>query len=141
MPTTHVSLYRALRAPNLPDLCALFVSRGLDVGDDPGGFAPSAGVPLTRGGGAYFSTEESYALALAATRRYRCGIVVATLRVSDFGTLCGTNAILPDPLLPGVGVRIQPAGFVAFNEATGQPRGWRACFPPGSALQSGAQVP
>lgn len=140
-PPAPVLLFRALRAPNVPNLGPLFVARGLAVSDDPGGFRPSAGVSVARGGGAYFALEEAYTLALAATRRYRRGVVTATLAASDFAALCTSGGILPDPLLPGVGVRVQPEAFGAFNGATNPGRGRRTYAPTGATLPSGAVVP
>lgn len=118
-----------------------FAKRGLAEADDEDRYRPAPGVPLSRGGGAYFTTDERYALVLAATRRYRRGVVVAELAATSFDTLRANGDILPDPLLPAHGWRVLPRGFGAFNLATSLPAGRRRYLGPGALLPGGRAVP
>jgi hypothetical protein len=78
-----ITLYRDLRRGLLHG--EPFSRRGLDVADDPDGYRPAPpSMPLSLGGGAYFSLDETYALGLARTGRYRNGLVMVELLRATF---------------------------------------------------------
>lgn len=137
-----VTLFKAVRpGTGGADLGALFVKRGLDPTDDPDGYRPTPpGMPVSLAGGAYFTTNESYAVRLAANKRYRRGIVVAVLPARDFTRLEATDGILLDRYVQA-SYRVQPAAFTDFNRFTSSPVGSRSLHLPGSSLPSGLAVP
>ncbi len=131
-----ISLFKALQV-GLKG--AEIVRRGVDPKDDPHGYA---GCPGTTGkGGAYFTTEATFAIGLVPKKDYRNGVLMVTLAKKEYDALCKSGRILPDTYHPSHSVRVLPSAFAEFNAATQAPSGTRAYFASGSTLPTGHVVP